>query len=256
MKKFKKLIPALCMLLVSAILLGGSTYAWFSMNDTVSANGMKVEAKTNTQFLLISNSASDITGNTGTYDTTSVNIAQTAGGIGSTSTDKKQIVYPAARATEANKPVTGLNVGDWYTGNSTSMDNAGNVNDTASTFTNGRKIDTDKLGDYVLTYTCYIGLAKGSSTYTGKLTVKGTGTGFDKGVTAIIKVGDEKEIVCTDNTLNDDTSITDLSLVVDTAVTVTVQIYIDGNNSHVKTKDFQEIKGSLNLTFAIDYKVA
>ena len=255
MKKFKKLIPALCMLLVSAILLGGSTYAWFSMNDTVSANGMEVKAKTNTQFLLISNSASDITSDAGTYSTTSVNITQTAGGIGSTSTDKKQIVYPAARATVENKPVNGLKVGDWYTGNSTSMDNAGNVNDVNSTFTNGRKIDTDKLGDYVLTYTCYIGLAKGSSSYTGKLTVTGTGKEFDKGVTAIIKVGDEKEIVCTDNTLND-TSITDLSLTANTAVTVTVQIYIDGNNSHVKTKDFQKIEGSLNLTFAIDYKVA
>ena len=255
MKKFKKLIPALCMLLVSAVLLGSSTYAWFSMNDTVSANGMKVEAKTNTQFLLISNSATDITSDAGTYSTTSVNITQTAGGIGSTLTDKKQIVYPAARATEANKPVTGLNVGDWYTGNSTSMDNAGSVNDPDSTFTNGRKIDTDKLGDYVLTYTCYIGLAKGSSPYTGKLTVTGTGEGFDNGVTAIIKVGDENEIICTKNSLND-TSITNLSLAANTAVTVTVQIYIDGNNAAVKTQGFISLTGRLNLTFAIDYKVA
>ena len=44
MKKFKKLIPAFCMLLVSAILLGSSTYAWFSMNDTVKATGMQINA--------------------------------------------------------------------------------------------------------------------------------------------------------------------------------------------------------------------
>ncbi|MBO7519656.1 MAG: hypothetical protein J6T73_02660, partial [Clostridia bacterium] len=40
----KKLIPALAMLLVSAILLGTSTYAWFSMNTVVSATNMQVKA--------------------------------------------------------------------------------------------------------------------------------------------------------------------------------------------------------------------
>ncbi len=42
--KFKRLIPALAMLLVSAILLGTSTFAWFSMNTMVTATGMQVKA--------------------------------------------------------------------------------------------------------------------------------------------------------------------------------------------------------------------
>lgn len=42
--KFKRLIPALAMLLVSAILLGTSTFAWFSMNTQVTATNMKVKA--------------------------------------------------------------------------------------------------------------------------------------------------------------------------------------------------------------------
>lgn len=42
----KKIIPALCMLLISAMLMGTSTYAWFSMNNTVTAQGMKVQAVT------------------------------------------------------------------------------------------------------------------------------------------------------------------------------------------------------------------
>ena len=42
--KFKRLIPALAMLLVSAILLGTSTFAWFSMNTQVTATGMQVKA--------------------------------------------------------------------------------------------------------------------------------------------------------------------------------------------------------------------
>lgn len=53
MKKFKKLIPALCMLLISAVLMGTSTYAWFSMNTTVKATGMEVKAKAENKFLQI-----------------------------------------------------------------------------------------------------------------------------------------------------------------------------------------------------------
>ena len=40
----KKLIPALCMLLVAACLMGTSTYAWFAANKTVNATGMQVKA--------------------------------------------------------------------------------------------------------------------------------------------------------------------------------------------------------------------
>ncbi len=45
MKNFKKLVPALCLLLVSAMLVGTSTYAWFSMNTQVTATGMQVKAQ-------------------------------------------------------------------------------------------------------------------------------------------------------------------------------------------------------------------
>ena len=45
MKTMKKLIPALAMLLVSAVLLGTSTFAWFSMNTQVTAKGMEVKAQ-------------------------------------------------------------------------------------------------------------------------------------------------------------------------------------------------------------------
>lgn len=45
MKATKKIIPALVMLLVSAVLLSTASYAWFSMNTTVTATGMQVTAK-------------------------------------------------------------------------------------------------------------------------------------------------------------------------------------------------------------------
>lgn len=54
MKKFRKLIPALCLLLISAMMLGTSTFAWFSMNTQVTATGMEVKA-TAEDGILISN---------------------------------------------------------------------------------------------------------------------------------------------------------------------------------------------------------
>ena len=60
--KFKKLIPALCMLLVAAVLMGTSTFAWFSMNTQVTATDMMVKVVSNNVFLLIG------TGNDDTAD--------------------------------------------------------------------------------------------------------------------------------------------------------------------------------------------
>ena len=67
----KKLVPALCLLLISALLLGTSTYAWFSMNTTVTAQGMAVKARAE-DGLVISNAAA------GTYNQTADSVKTTA----------------------------------------------------------------------------------------------------------------------------------------------------------------------------------
>lgn len=74
MTKFKKIIPALCMLLISAVLMGTSTYAWFSMNTTVSATGMKVQAKSDATFLQIK--ADGDWNNTDAFTTATINSAK------------------------------------------------------------------------------------------------------------------------------------------------------------------------------------
>ena len=58
MKKTLKLVPAFAMLLVSAILVSTSTYAWFSMNTAVTATGMQVQAKAESG-IVITNEAVD-----------------------------------------------------------------------------------------------------------------------------------------------------------------------------------------------------
>ena len=44
MKKMRKIIPALAMLLVSAVMMSTASFAWFSMNTTATIEGMQVKA--------------------------------------------------------------------------------------------------------------------------------------------------------------------------------------------------------------------
>lgn len=69
MKKFKKLIPALCMLLVSAVMLGSTTFAWFSMNNTVTATGMSIQANVPTNLYILEKTTTLGTATTNTKDT-------------------------------------------------------------------------------------------------------------------------------------------------------------------------------------------
>jgi len=48
----KKLIPALALLLVSAVLLATSSFAWFSMNTTVTVTGMSVTTRVDSNLLI------------------------------------------------------------------------------------------------------------------------------------------------------------------------------------------------------------
>lgn len=53
-KNSKKLILAICLLLVSAVMVGTASFAWFSMNTEVAVDGIEVEAYSDSLFLEIS----------------------------------------------------------------------------------------------------------------------------------------------------------------------------------------------------------
>lgn len=52
MKKARKLLPAIAMLLVSAVMMSTASFAWFSMNSQVEANGMQVNAITGMNLVI------------------------------------------------------------------------------------------------------------------------------------------------------------------------------------------------------------
>ena len=53
MKMTRKLIPAIAMLLISAVMMSTASFAWFSMNTSVSASGMQIQAKSASKYLQI-----------------------------------------------------------------------------------------------------------------------------------------------------------------------------------------------------------
>lgn len=54
MKAFKKLIPAMAMLLISVVAMSSASFAWFSMNKTVTASGMTVTTTVSSNLLISS----------------------------------------------------------------------------------------------------------------------------------------------------------------------------------------------------------
>ena len=100
MKTTRKIIPALVMLLVSAIMLSTASYAWFATQTTVEANSMSVKAKAEAKYLWISNNNTD-------WKTAAEALKKEA-----------EVSLVTAVINKDNKDVT------WYTGEGASPDSA------------------------------------------------------------------------------------------------------------------------------------
>lgn len=275
MKKFKKLIPALCMLLVSAVMLGTTTFAWFSMNNKVSVNGMSVEAKANTLYAIVLKE-NDVDTNTkkvkeasyGTYATGELNFDNTY-----TGSELKK--YPLAYTSEAiyddknsesKKELVAAN--NFYTANSSDRNDAASVGDTNLKLTNVKVVDkpTDsekqtKFAEYTLKYTLYVGITKDSATnYNGFLKIKSTLKGMKGGAEdngtllrafvvvdgdvangTYISTADETQIAST-------VSLTNEGL----CAKVEIYLFIDGNSTNVKTTETATISGMADFDFILD----
>lgn len=231
MKKFKKLIPALCMLLVSAVMLGSTTFAWFSMNKVVTASGMNVTATTNEQFFVISAT------NTLATETKLTSVTKTAGGVVDTThniTAADNKVYPVAFVTgTAPNGVTD----PWYTARSNKRDD--------HTMAEGSAVGV-KTGatDYMLTYTLWIGVSEGSQKQTSKVKVTATITG-EAGVAIQIGSTDLMEL----KTGVAKNTSADIEFTPGTAVEVKIYAFIDGNNTNVKSSNTKAITGTIELQF-------
>lgn len=254
MKKFKKLIPAFCAMLVSAAMLGTSTYAWFSVNKKVEANGMSVTAKVDTEYFVATTVAP--TGNKFVVpadNATEVNFT----------TEAKSVV-PVAKASEKlTLNTTTINIGEWYTGSVKTYDDKAQK-DWATlsklTYTSvSEGLFTQET--YFVSYTFYIGLATTSADYEGALTftpVKPTGH-VEGIVIAGVKVEGNKKGEGTNLTENSETleiftaenatTTGNYVLKADgtSYVTVTVYLCINGENANVKDSNAAKLTGTIGV---------
>ena len=231
--KMKKLIPALAMLLVSAILLGTSTYAWFSMSTEVSATGMEVTAVSDAIFLEISNAES------GTYATSA---AQTL----------NENLYPAhheAWSAKANIEDFDIAVADtydnWYYRYNGNSDNATDdmTNKTyISSFTSASGIK------YVATTSYWVKLRENSADTGYDLIVSDITIPADKGITVVIAGANgykEFSASATDIAYNAADVLSDT--VTGTAQEIKVYIYFNGDDSHVYTDNAAALTGEVSF---------
>ena len=193
-KSFRKLIPTFVMLVITAALVGTSTFAWFSMNRTVSVDGMQVDIKSNNTYLLV---------NTGDNNTAAE--IQTAGVTNVALTANAQ-VYPAspilsdyvsatsetnngthkyfASGTTTVTSATAATAANWFTAQN---DNPGNSNDSVK---NVSTLTAGNFSDYVVKRTAYLTVASGANN-ANNLTVTGTilPTGLAKATTELAADG-------------------------------------------------------------------
>ena len=237
MKKFTKLIPAFCMLLISAMLMGTSTFAWFSMNTTVTANGMKIKAKSDSASLVINEGT--------TFDKSGTAYTATA--------SSDVTLLPVAHGTVTNSNGTPSEITDkadmtdptkWYY--AYANDN------TTSTAKDKTAVTCTGLTNYIAKTSFSIGLNDKSAD-----TAKGTNLGVSK-VQITTNAGIKVVVVCGTNIFTFDATnngvVSDKVLaneVTKTGVVVDVYYFIDGNSTEVYTNNLSSLTGQIELEFSI-----
>ena len=247
MKKFKKLIPALCMLLVSAVLVGTSTYAWFSMQDQVQVNGLQVTAQTDQPYLIIgtgdNNTAAKLQElpKKETPEGSNVN-------LGVSADDAK--VKPVAHETLNNAAAAGV-AGNWYWYNAEKT----SAPDAAQGAT--KNTLTDMTG-FVITKTVYMTIVKETPALSD-IEAKVKITAADKKnidaakvVLAVYSDATDKGVKEFDKDTNA-TAATALGtgdVTSDTLIKVEIYIYIDGTNAAIFTDNAANLDtANIEITF-------
>lgn len=267
MKKFKKLIPAFCAMLVSAAMLGTSTYAWFSVNKEVTATDMSVTARANTQYFVVKDS---LTGGAFSSDSGADNISvklttPAVGGIKNGDAETATMnVYPAAYTAEnlylaSDKAQQTVKVAgnNWYTGGVSADAQISDENSKFSTLTSLGADEYTTLStsrNYFVGYKFYVGLADNTDSCEQKLeftatTVTDTNAAKVAGIAVKHSSASDYDYVSYATT-NAGTAVktakaykfeakNDTLNKTATYVEVIVFVYIDGTNTEVMSKNLK-----------------
>lgn len=225
MKKMRKLIPALAMLLVSAVMMSTASFAWFSMNTTVTATGMKIKAKSDQTFLIISATNSDPEDIQNEY----ADKASEANAFTATTTIGETAVYPAAVATAEEDLVDDDSLEFHYAVGTSYTDGTAK----------GEYKPVTNLSDYVVKHTFYITVTKGAVPAEDIVVKSLTITGGSEAVHVVVTSAYAAKEYTGDLTSEDadtilsgDTEITD-----STVLEVYVYVFYDGDYKDIVTTE-------------------
>jgi hypothetical protein len=247
----KKLIPAAGMLMVSAMMLASSTYAWFSMNKDVTVQNMAVTIKSDQTFLLVGDSASTLES------------IKTAKSIITSGTNASQVLYPTAH----NASVTNISTAEAETDNKLSNWWYSYSTDPADDGETDKLVTTDgdstfdiahaDISNYILINEFHIATATGSNALSN-LRVKNCtitpATGGAQAVKVLVAGADGCEEFSGVGGNGNGTSVLQTANVTDSALsTVKVYIYWDGQDDDVNTNNIANLKStSVSVVFTGD----
>lgn len=228
MKATRKLIPAVVLLVISALLFSTASFAWFAMNRSVTTDGLDVTAKSNATFLLIGDNAGIAENKAGL--TNNKKAARIAG---------ETAVYPVTYNASKSPVVIGAfsaAANTWYTANN-ELKNAATGNEL-----NGKAVT---FGDikYFVEYNVYLTLTDDSEDYTGKLdftysslaapeSVEAKNNDTSATYIAVVVNGETLVLGAQNGTAQTAGNVT---ITKSTAVKVQVYVYVDGTVENVKS---------------------
>ena len=248
----KQLAAAIAMVMVAAVALGASTYAWFVSNNKVTATTSTISAQSNAAFMYIRDEKEE-----------SKNLTADTSSVTSTA------LYPAHWVTAKEGNYANAEIGKFYTAYGTTAENGAMVTDTlklveksTDSDTKGSPADAD-AAKYAVKNTFFIG-SKG--TELSDLVVAGASLTNENGTNSTSENADLDNalrilVTCGDNwVLCDKSSILASSnsnkladTISSTETTVEIYVFYDGDDAKIKTNNLPDLKkASKNITVTFD----
>ena len=251
----KQLAAAIAMVMVAAVALGASTYAWFVSNNKVTATTSTISAQSNAAFMYIRDEKEE-----------SKNLTADTSSVTSTA------LYPAHWVTEKTGNYATADVGKFYTAYGTTADDGTMVANTlklveasAESTTKGSPADA-VTAQYAVKNTFFIG-SKGTELSDLVVTAASLknedgsdstseNADLDNALRILVTCGNNW-VLCNKNTIlasNEGNATNKLADTVSaTETTVNVYVFYDGDDTEVNTNNLPDLKkASKRITVQFD----
>lgn len=240
-KLYKKLILSIVAVLFAMVSLATSTFAWFSMNNTVSVTGMEIQAVSNSVFLIV-----------GTENNLATVQAENQISVDFNMSGSATRIFPAAHDEIANT-TDANNVSKWYYQNADAP--------TASASTKEKHYLTSTNYDsYVIHKVLYVTVSVGSNEATN-LVVSSAEFSSNSGASGNNPTYDPVKVIITSSTamVELDSAHTSSDVVLinsitdQTLIALDIYIYYNGADESVYTNNIVNLDGArINLEFSVD----